>query len=251
MKAKRALQVLAVCSLTVPAVAQPLEGRARNPKEARGSFLETLRQEDPEEFERLKQLRTEDPAAFKREIRRRRGQRAPGAGPRGDGPGARRGGQGMMRPGDGMGPPPDGGRRFFEQLRNENPEQFQELMRLRERAPGEFREALKGLLEKRGSNVPGRKRRSEAEQKCLELSRLHRETTDPAEKKRIESELREAVETAFDERLAQQKARLKAMEDSLAQMREAVDKREEKRALVCEERVKWLTRDLELDWEGR
>ncbi len=250
--------------------AQETTAPAPDVEKPRFPMLEQMRERNPDEYERLKALRTSDPAAFKREMQTRVGSRQfrgrPG---RGGGPGGREGGQGPgggafqgeggRRPGGGKG----GmfGRRmgaadgslFFEQLKEENPEKFEEITRLREENPDEFRRKLRELAGSsgRGHGMGAGPAGRLEEQKCQELTRLYHEAKDQDEKGRIRAELREAVQAVFDQRLETHRARLQDMESRFRKMREMLEARESNRDAVCEERLKELTKDPALSWDTR
>jgi len=192
-------------------------------------WLEHLREENPEEYERLKDLREADPEAFQLEIRKRladrRNKTSGNQGRWGNRSKTKRFGDAPL---------------MFEKLRNENPEEFERLMRLREEKPQVFLQELRKMTSDKGTE----------EDKCHELSRLYHDTEDPAEKERVKAELREVVLAAFDARIELHRRRLVEVENRLAGMRKKLEEREAGRTEVCEERLRELTKNPTLNWES-
>lgn len=194
-----------------------------------GQWLERLREENPEEYERLQKLRATDSEAFQMELRKRLAERRGQTGTNQE----RRGGRWQTKR---FG----GGALMFEKLRKESPEEYSRLMRLRQENQPQFLQELRKMSDNR----------SKEEEKCIELGQLYRETEDPAERKRIEGEMKAAVLKAFDAKIELHQQRLAEMEERLTSMRRKLEERKANRDAVCEERVRDLTRNPELQWES-
>ncbi len=137
---------------------------------------------------------------------------------------------------------------WLEKLKKEKPEEFEELMKLREQEPAEFRKRISALArqhfqKRRLSNMPPEERR------CIELSRKYAETEDPAAKEKVKAELEEAVQQAFDARIRQRLERLERMEKELKRIREQIEERKAHRDKICQTRVEELTRDPRYRWD--
>mgnify|MGYP001545066878 CR=1 FL=1 len=136
---------------------------------------------------------------------------------------------------------------WVEQLKEENPEEYERLMKLREDDPEAFRQALHARLRnKMGDRV--RKMHEAGEKETLELAEKYHAAEAAEEKAEIKEQLTALVKQTFDERVETQKEMLKRMEAKLAEFRENIAKREAKRDEICAERVEQLTRDPALKW---
>jgi len=137
---------------------------------------------------------------------------------------------------------------WLEQIKKEDPEKFEKLMKLRETNPDEFRKQISALARKRFQkrrleNMPPEERR------CIELSRQYARTENPDEKAQIKAQLQEAVEKAFDARIRERLERLERMESELKRIRGQIEERKENRGRICTARVEELTRDPRLRWD--
>ncbi|MBT3380781.1 MAG: hypothetical protein HN742_39010 [Lentisphaerae bacterium] len=206
-------------------------------------LLDRLRQEQPEEYERLVKMREDDPTAFKKALRRR--MESSGR----VGPGRRFGPQGPQR-GE-MGRRMKEGSEWMERLSTEKPEEFQRLLKLRESDPQAFSNELRKFVqERRGSgHRPGRM--DTDDRKCQELSRLYHATEDPAEKNRIRGELRAEVEAAFDRKIKVRGEWIDEMLRKIEEGRKRLAERGAQRTQICDDRVHELTRDPKLKWDQR
>lgn len=157
---------------------------------------------------------------------------------------------GQMQPGQ---PGGDGKmvvpRQFVEQLRQQNPEKFQQLMQLRKAEPEAFSKELRGLI--RAWQKRNQKRRagaSEEELLCRELSWRYHDTDDEEEKEKLRRDLEVAVDQAFEVRMKAVESRIAHMEKELEKFRERLKQLKENRQPVCDTRVEELLRPPELNW---
>jgi hypothetical protein len=136
---------------------------------------------------------------------------------------------------------------WIEQLKTENPEEYEKLMKLREKDPEAFRQALHTRLrDKMGDRIRQMHEASEGE--TIELAERYHAAETAEEKAEVKEQLTAAVKKAFDERIATQKEMLKRMEEKLTEFRERMEKRKAKRDEICAERIEQLTRDPALKW---
>ena len=199
------------------------------------------------------------------------GQERPTQAPQGGGmhqrpgPGQRRPGQGpeqMMQPGQGPGqmtqPGQPGGhdrqavpRQVIEQLRQQNPEKFQQLMKLRQTDQKAFTKELREVVlawQKRHQMRRGGA--SEEELLCRELSWRYHDTEDEEEKQKLRRDLAVAVDLAFEKRVKTVETRIQHMEKELEKFRERLKQLKKNRGPVCESRVEELLRPPELNWNA-
>jgi len=146
---------------------------------------------------------------------------------------------------------------FMERLRQERPELHKRLSKLYQEDREKFFEEVRNLMRERGPQAtegagPGSRgaRGSVEEQKCIELSRLYQESTDPAEKERLKTELSAAIQTAFAARVRNSQERSARLEQQLKEFRERLQHLEANRDKICAERLDELTKSAELRWGG-
>ena len=141
-------------------------------------------------------------------------------------------------------------RDLLEKLKDEAPEEFERLMQLRQTDRRAFMQEIQKLARTKGLDIgrrgPGH---SPEERKCDELGKLYQETQDAAEKSRIKTELKAAVEAAFRKRIDMQRQRLAKMEEQIGKIRDGLEQREKNQSKICETRLEELTRDPALRWE--
>lgn len=205
-------------------------------------FLERLRQENPKEYERLTQMRDADPGAFKQAVRRKMESMRGGAGQEFGPQGPQRGGPGR-RMKDGM--------EWMEQLRKENPEELNRLLELRKTDPSQFSQEVRKFAQERRGSMHRSSEMIDEERKCQELGRLYHESEDAAERERIRTELRGAVEASFDRQVKVRREWIDEMMHRIEEGRKRLAEREAQRSEVCEDRVHELTRDPKLKWDQR
>ena len=189
-------------------------------------WMEKLSRENPAEYERLQALQKENPDAFRDELRNRiRGE-----------VGAR--------------------------LQREHPAIFQAIQGLpredREWLVGRIQRAMEhggpgrpdGNMENRGPapENPAGPESDENESKNRELARSFREATDPAERDRLKSELRESLLKSFELRVTRRKAEIANFANRISDMRKMLEKREANRDAIIDRRLKELTEGDALAW---
>jgi hypothetical protein len=192
-----------------PREGPPPEGPGPGPGDQDGErpplqrFLEILRQQNPQEFDRLKSLRESDPAAFRKELHERLQQERDKRGLQG-GPGAglrEQMGRRMME----GGPGPDG-------MNVRSPE----IDRL--------------------------------EKATHDLAQSYRKATGDAEKARLQGELKQTLEQAFDLREQLRRERFEQTEARLRKVREMMEQRQAQRDAIIDRRLKELTEGEKLAW---
>ncbi len=138
---------------------------------------------------------------------------------------------------DGFDVAPPGGRmpqylrRYFEHLKQENPDEFKRLMELRVTNQEEFLKEIKKAIPPRDHEM--RRRRFDLDRKCFQLSVQLREATDEAEKKRLSAEL----DAAIDESLA---LVLKQAEAQMVELQKFIDQLKNDREKLRQERRKFF-----------
>jgi uncharacterized coiled-coil protein SlyX len=160
----------------------------------------------------------------------------------------------MFGPGPGNGHPGREGMRqgpmpmiqqWADQLKTENPEEFERLMKLRDENPEAFRQQIRERLGQR----MGRGMRSSAEEGQVgELVQKYHQAQTEQEKEELKAQIQEAVTGAFGAQMAEQKEMIARMQQRLTEFRERLATREENREAIIENRVEQLTTEPELRW---
>lgn len=154
----------------------------------------------------------------------------------------------MPRGGPGRGPAMRGKvDDWLERFRTEQPEEYRELMELRETNPEAFREQLRNHMRDLVKRVRGESL-SDQEQELHELARQYREAETEAERRRLRETLRDGLTELFDDRIRSQRERLEDMRARLEEVEAAIERREEHRDEIIDTRVDELLRDPELRW---
>lgn len=163
------------------------------------------------------------------------------------GPRGPHGGPGQRR---GAGSPLERVQQFVEKMQQEDPENYERLMALREENPEQFRQELRKMLTDRMQKRPGRgpRRMTPEDQETVELAQLYQKAETDAEKDAIRGKLQVAVGKAYDARLTQQEEMLERMRERLQELEERVATRKESRDEMIENRVEQLTTDPTLRW---
>lgn len=185
-------------------------------------------------------------------------------------------------PPEGPGPGDQGGdrpplQRFLEILRQQNPQEFDRLKNLRESDPAAFRKELHERLqqerEKRGlPGGPGDDLREHMGRRIMEggpgpegmnvrspeidrlekasrdLAQSYRNATGEAEKARLQAELKQNLEQAFDLREQLRRERFQQMEARVRKVREMMDQRQAQRDAIINRRLQELTEGEKLAW---
>ena len=136
---------------------------------------------------------------------------------------------------------------WIEELKENDPDEYERLMALREEDPQAFRQEIRKRLGERMKQHM-RQHAGPEEQKCMELARRYHAADSAGEKAEIKEQLEDAVQAAFDARLEQQETMLEKMEERLDQLREHLATRKAHREKICDERVDELTANPAVRW---
>jgi len=166
-------------------------------------------------------------------------QRRPGQGP------------GQTQPGRPGGGEEDILKQAIIHLRQEKPEKFQQLMKLRQTDREAFAKELRKLIQAwQKRHQMRRGGASEEELLCRELSWRYHDTEDEEEKEKLRRDLSVAVNLAFEKRVKTVEIRIQHMEKELEKFRERLKQLKKNRRPVCESRVEELLRPPELNWNA-
>ena len=135
--------------------------------------------------------------------------------------------------------------RAMDWMRQERPEQFHELVRLRRENPPEFRERVRGVMreyfkQKHPDMYAHFKQQREQEEQLRTLAEKYRASTNAEERVAIQSEMRGLLEQSFAQRQQARMAELKKLEERLEEFRETLKAREDNKAELIEMRLKGL-----------
>lgn len=141
-----------------------------------------------------------------------------------------------------------GGMQLLDQFKKDSPEEFRELMELREEDPAAFRLRLRKHMKEAA------KRRRERispqrEKQVRALVEEWRQAETDAEKEKVRSKLRTELGEVFDEKIARSRKRLEDMKRRMQEIEQALDRRTDKREKIIENHVDDLLRAPELRWE--
>ena len=154
-------------------------------------------------------------------------------------------------------PPTEGGQRpqhgpgaimreLGEDFKRRNPEEYERLTKLREEDPEAFRDTMRERMRERlGDRLEAQE--NPLEKKIDELLAKYR-AAEGEDKETCKSEIAEAIEKAFDARLAAQEEMVAKMARRLAQLRGRLEERRKLRKDICEQRLEELTKDPRLSW---
>lgn len=178
-------------------------------------WMENVRKDRPEEFERLQRLRNDDPRAFRQELHQRVRQE-----------------------------------KVMARLRD-YPRLHEALAEL---PPDQREDAVKKLLaahmpkgmSQRMQRMNPESRRLEAE--TMGMSKAYRACGDDAEKERIRTDLRLKLTELFDLREAERRAQVARMEEDLGKIRGSLEQRERHRDEIIDRRLQELTDGDVLKW---
>jgi len=137
-------------------------------------------------------------------------------------------------------------RQLLARFREENPEKYEELMRLREEDHDAFRREVGKLMSRRFRQGPEGVLPEEA--KVHELAEKYHAAKSEEEKAAAKAELDESVGRVFDARVKEREMRLEKMEQQLQRLRALIEDRKEHRDDICRARVEELTADPNLRW---
>jgi len=166
-------------------------------------------------------------------------QRRPGQGP------------GQTQPGRPGGSEEDILKQAIIQLRQEKPEKFQQLMKLRQTDREAFNKGLRKLIQAwKKRHQMRRDGASEEELLCRELSWRYHDTEDEEEKEKLRRDLSVAVDLAFGKRVKTVEMRIQHMEKELEKFRERLKQLKKNQRPVCESRVEELLLPPELNWNA-
>jgi hypothetical protein len=245
--------------------------------------LARIKAEDPGRAAELADLKDDNPEEFKRALRNEmarmmQGRRGGGEGDEqggfgggrggfggrggGGGDGFGRGGGGGFGGGDGgfgrgggFGGPggamrggPHGGddaKRIIMQMRNENPEEYRELMILMRENPEQFRERIQELSEERGGAQNDMR---EAEDRLRTLAQQYHAAEGDEAKTEIKADLEKAIDEAFEVKLEMQQDQMERMRKQLQEMEKRLEERKADKAAVCADRLEQLLKNPRLRW---
>ena len=238
--------VLVLMSLAVPVFAQdpaqlpaappPPEslddGRQLSPPEDAGPrpgfgldfWLDRVKEQNPQEFERLKKLRGDDPEAFHAEARK------------------------MIR------------REIGERLKRERPAVFAALEKLspedrewvfsRMQPRGGMWQGQGGELNRRGDGARGQgpgPGPENGEEAIRSLAKSYREADEP-NKAEIREKIRKTLTESFERRSERRRNELAQFEKRIGEMRKVVEERQANRDAIIDKRLKEITEDENLAW---
>lgn len=131
--------------------------------------------------------------------------------------------------------------RLLQQLREDNPEQYEELMQLRRQQPDQFRSALREYLHEQ------RRSRNDKfaphDQEITVLAERYHQAESEADRETLKKQLKEQLNIAFDERIERYKRHLEAMAERLERMRGELLRQQEKRDQLLKEQLDFLTHE--------
>jgi hypothetical protein len=150
-------------------------------------------------------------------------------------------------------------RRIMERLKEQDPERYEELMRLREENPGLMHERLKEFGKKLGERRMGKAQDPELREKFKELMALEKKAREFAgqyrkaeteeEKKRAGGDLKSVLVKAFDLKLVTQEKGVQQLEKRLKELKELLEKRKAAREEIIQNRFDELTgKKKHLEW---
>ncbi len=169
-----------------------------------------------------------------------------------DGRPGMRGDKGMAGRGQGL-------QRVMERLKENNPEKYEELMKLREENPELLHQRLREFGKKLGERRMGKaadpelrekmKETMELEEKAQELGSQYRQAASEEEKEKAVVQIMATVVKIFDIKLAAQEKGVKNLEKKLRELKELLEKRKAARDEIIQKRVDWLTgKNKHLEW---
>ncbi|MBI4616264.1 MAG: hypothetical protein HY720_21805 [Planctomycetes bacterium] len=230
------------------------------PPEAVEKVLRQVREENPEHFEKLARLREENPDEFFKVIkkiaeeleRRHREEKDREGKEHEDGP-----------------VPPEVVEKVLRHAREEGPEHFEKLSRLREENPDEFFRVVRKIaeeLERRhreekdgephgerpGDDPEARehmKRQEELERRAKEIAEAFRRADGAEQREELRGKLRETLGAIFEMREQMRRRELERLQHEIEEMRQALERRRENREAIIEKRLREMTGEGDdLDW---
>lgn len=135
---------------------------------------------------------------------------------------------------------------WIEDMKKNDPEQYERLMTLRKEDPQAFRREIHKQFGERMERHM-RKQLGPEEKKTQDLAAKYQAAADPDEKAEIKERLEAAVQAEFDARIKQQEDMLAKMEQRLNQLREHLSTRKNSRDKICSKRVEALTASPEVE----
>lgn len=145
-------------------------------------------------------------------------------------------------------------KKFLEHLKDENPEKYEDLMRLRKENPDLFREKLKEHIGEFIKNKRGRGRErmdpetrermkeiGGLEKQSMELAKQYRGAETDEEKQSIAGDLKQVLVRTFDMKLLNQQKNMERLEKRLEELKNLLEKRKESRNDVIQKRFDELT----------
>ena len=149
--------------------------------------------------------------------------------------------------GPGMGGNRGGVRDVLERYREQNPEEFERLRKLREEDPETFRTEMQERMRERfGAAMQARN--SEFDRESTELAAQYRQAKTDEERAVLKAKIEAAVQAAFDRRIEANREMIKNLEDQISRLKEQVSERESRRQEICSKRLEELIGDPGLKW---
>lgn len=148
-------------------------------------------------------------------------------------------------------PPPQEVEKFVAELKGEDPAMGEELERMRHEHPEGFAHQARAfgpmLRDPEGRAVL--KKNLRAEFLARRAVRSYKEAKDADERKKLEPDVKRALEAQFDAKMAAHEMQLKKMTAELAKLKDRIEKRRAQRAQLIDKRLRELTNDEEgWDW---
>ncbi|NQZ58185.1 MAG: hypothetical protein HRT88_12065 [Lentisphaeraceae bacterium] len=210
--------------------------REKKPGMDRGRLWEMMKEKYPEDFERLKALRESDMEVFRQEFSKFRHEKLGKfrkMGMKGDGKDRApmgKGGRGHYF----------SGRGWFQDLKEKDPQRFEELMKLRQEKPEEFR---KIITKEFGKHMYKKKYSDEARkshEKIRELAHKYR-TASEGDKEGLKKELRSVLDSSFGEEQKRRQAMAVQLEQQLSSIKKQISDRKAKKSEYIDQIMERIT----------
>jgi len=200
----------------------PLRGRLR--EQAGQELLDLLKAQDPAAYQRLEALRGKDPEGFKQALREELRKRGIPALLR-DGP-AQRG----------------FGAKALDRMKTDDPAEYERIMKLRQTNPEGYRQALRGLFERKVRDFYRQQDAALVQEKEKQIHALVDQYRKAAEADRaeLEKQLRATLSEAFDAMTQGQEQHLEQLRQELQELQKKLEERKQVRDQIIDLRMKNL-----------
>ena len=175
---------------------------------------ERFKKENPEKFKELEELKKENPEEYRRQVRELIQKRMS---------------EHMKR---GM-----GDRHWLHEMKEKNPEKYEELMKMRESDPEGFRRKMVQEFSQRF------KHKSDHNDKCRkEIGEIMKKYHSASEEEKVElkKQLREKMEESFDADIKRRIEMAEKLETHLKDVKAQIEEREAKKSSLIDEKVEYL-----------